>query len=559
MKAPDNRAPHPQSDFTYECSADQVAITGFSGKGRVVIPATFDGSLRVTKISAEAFKNNTEITEVIIPEGVLSIGDKAFTKCSNVNSFTLPESLLQIGRLAFQDCLSLTSITLPRNLTSLGLMTFGGCTNLREINIDKASNVYGSENGVVFDKSKSEIVTCAQSIAAFHFPACISSIGKRAFVGCARITELKVPASVSVIGEGAFAGCTNLIDVLLPDHLQSIEAATFWGCSNLKSVRLPSALISIGERAFYECSQLAAVSLPNQLTAISDYAFYRCSCLSDLAFPGSLRSIGGNAFAWCSNLTSVELPSGLNSIGDSAFNSCTGMTTLRIPDSVTAIGDWAFGSCTNLKRVFIPEAVSKIGGCALHTSFKTTLLDLLSGTGETQRDRVTVQFRMTKGDGVIPDVSALPAAKKNNDYIRSCMKFVEDFWEVEEYIESWEMVDNGLGEMTINDHSLSGDPTPIIEFRLSKEVNPEKLLHGVWLSRYALEIPECGQSQPFYFEDHNGYSSVIHNPPGRSDNRSLRKRPEPAHPKAKAKSISKSKVRKSRPNKKPKSKKTPPQ
>jgi hypothetical protein len=119
---------------------------------------------------------------------------------------------------------------------------------------------------------------------------------------------------------------------------------------------------------------------------------------------------------------------------------------------------------------------------------------------------------MTKAEGHLPDISSIPEEKRRCEYVRSCMKFCEDFWEVEDYIESWKILDDGLERIIVEeDYKISGYPSPIVEFVLKDEINPEQLKEGVWMSSYSLNIPECNQDEPYYFQDNNGYTSVIEN------------------------------------------------
>ena len=80
----------------------------------VVIP---DG---VTSIGDRAFSECTRLTSVIIPEGVTNIGEYAFSKCAGLKSITIPESVTSIDAWAFSECTGLTSITIPESVTSIG-------------------------------------------------------------------------------------------------------------------------------------------------------------------------------------------------------------------------------------------------------------------------------------------------------------------------------------------------------------------------------------------------------------------------------------------------------
>lgn len=58
-------------------------------------------------IGAKAFLSCTSLTDITIPEGVVSIGNSAFEKCSNLTSLNLPSTITQIGKLGFESCTNL--------------------------------------------------------------------------------------------------------------------------------------------------------------------------------------------------------------------------------------------------------------------------------------------------------------------------------------------------------------------------------------------------------------------------------------------------------------------
>ena len=126
-----------------------VAITGHEGAGgRVEIPAQLEG-LPVTSVADGAFSLNTSITEVSVPEGVLSVGNEAFNDCVKLSSVELPASLSSIGDSAFYSCSRLESIELPYGLASIGDGAFYGCASLASIAVpgtvaDWGDNVFSS-------------------------------------------------------------------------------------------------------------------------------------------------------------------------------------------------------------------------------------------------------------------------------------------------------------------------------------------------------------------------------------------------------------------------------
>jgi hypothetical protein len=88
------------------------------------------------------------------------------------------------------------------------------------------------------------------------------------------------------------------------------------------------------------------------------------------------------------------------------------------------------------------------------------------------------------------------------------MTFSPAFDEVEDIIEKWEIVDDGLGEMYYGEGVFHGIPTPTIEFTLKKKVDKKEFLRAVWTSSYKFHVPTLNDDEPYFYEDHNGYSHI---------------------------------------------------
>ena len=81
------------------------------------------------------YLNGTLITNLVIPNGVTSIGGFAFSRCTGLTSITIPDSVTSIDWGAFSGCTGLTSITIPDSVTSIGGYAFSGCAGLTSVTI----------------------------------------------------------------------------------------------------------------------------------------------------------------------------------------------------------------------------------------------------------------------------------------------------------------------------------------------------------------------------------------------------------------------------------------
>ena len=75
-----------------------------------------------------------EAKNVVIKDGIKSVGSCALWNSPTLESVTIPDSVTSIGRDAFRGCRSLTSVTIPEGVTSIGREAFDSCTNLTAIN-----------------------------------------------------------------------------------------------------------------------------------------------------------------------------------------------------------------------------------------------------------------------------------------------------------------------------------------------------------------------------------------------------------------------------------------
>jgi len=323
-------------------SINQQAFRDCTGLTSLIIPNS------VTKIELYAFQGCTGLTSITIPNSVTSIDMGTFTDCIGLTSVNIPNSVTSIEYQAFFGCKALTSVNIPNSVTLIGLQVFMGCSGLTSIDVDIDNSTYISEDGVLFNKTKTQLIYYPGGKKGnYTIPNSVTSIEMYAFYGCIGIATLTIPNSVRVIGERAFSDCTSLTSVTIPNSVTSIGIYALSGCTSLLSVTIP---ISISEGMFSYCTGLTSVIIGNSATSIGRYAFMGCTVLTSITFGNSVSSIGIGAFIFCSGLTSLTIPNSVISIGESAFNGCTGLTSLIIPNSVS-IGRYAFMDCTGLEEI----------------------------------------------------------------------------------------------------------------------------------------------------------------------------------------------------------------
>lgn len=167
----------------------------------------------ITSVSNWAFAYVGELSEIILPEGLRTIGMTAFAG-SKIKKLKLPESVERIDPLAFAYCGSLTEIEIPENVTEIGAGAFLDCGSLTAFTVNPSNSSFVFENGILYDKNKTTVNFCTKKTGReITLPNTVTSINYYGFNGCDSLVRITIPDSVKNIYEEAFANCTSLREV----------------------------------------------------------------------------------------------------------------------------------------------------------------------------------------------------------------------------------------------------------------------------------------------------------------------------------------------------------
>ena len=387
-RAPENAAVHFKDDLYGKGACGENVDWVMTAGGTLTISGT--GAMADCEWnSAPWARACSEITSIVIGDGVTSIGNNAFQYCSSLTGAAIPGSVTAIGSSVFYGCDALTDIyyggygidwlaTAGHNDVPNGtavhfkddLYGKGACGEDVNWVMTADGMLTISGTGAMTDCDSfgdpAPWKICRQYIKSAVIGSGVTSIGKYAFYCCEALTSVTIPDTVTVIGDDAFRGCSRLSGMTIPDTVTGIGSYAFYNCSSLPSVTIPDGVTTISESAFEGCSRLSSVTIPDSVTSIGKSAFRDCCKLTGLTIPDNVTSIGDHAFNGCNGLTSVTLPTSVTRISAGMFYNCWALSNVTIPNGVTSIGDSAFGNCTDLSSVTIPDSVTTIGRDAFY-------------------------------------------------------------------------------------------------------------------------------------------------------------------------------------------------
>ena len=422
-------------DQTLHVKADTTILYKEALKGCVKMEAIrLDDPTMLEEIGESCFENSKFDGTMNLDSctSLTKIGAYAFRNNSSIQLICLPDSLTTLEEGTFYGCSSLTEVRMNR-LQHIGDQTFYNCTSLRTIS-NFAQRAIGNELSQLESLGNQAFYGC-RNLVTVSMGENMTEIGEECFENCVSLRSVEMNGTVPGISRYCFYGCRNLTDITFSEQQQAalkiIGVEAFGGCEQLKNIdfRDLTQLTLMGERTFSGCSSLITVKFPESLTKVPDYCFENCEKLSVLQLNATdITTLGTNVFGesvsdklnitvpedvmenyrselentldsqYESGLTeqmldkitdteiiddilyeivpegkilkkgysyiagSHEIEADTIEIADEAFKDCTGLTEIVIPNPATVkIGNRCFTGCTGLTSVQILGNVPEWG------------------------------------------------------------------------------------------------------------------------------------------------------------------------------------------------------
>ncbi|MBR3403148.1 MAG: leucine-rich repeat protein [Parasporobacterium sp.] len=350
---------------------------------------------------------DSNVTTIIIEEGITGIGNCALMWMTGAVSVELPASLERIGKMAFYGCTSLESIEIPASVTEIGDGVFTYCTSLTSITVAEGNTSFTAEDQVLFTSDRTRLISYSDSLGVYGYtlPYEVEYIGEAAFEN-SNLSRVFLPDSLTTIGPGAFDYMSNLTYMMLPEHVTNVGEYAFSG-SGLKTVAIPVSLTSIADGVFCDCPltdiyyegseedwQNVSIGIGNDSLAGAEIHYHTYG--ADIPQPGIINwrlqdgvlTISGegameNFFAvedtpWYSerdNITSVVIEPGVTTVGRNAFNDFWNVAEVTLPESLVSIGAWAFAN-TKIESIQLPDSLTSIGDLAFNYCWKLDSVEI---------------------------------------------------------------------------------------------------------------------------------------------------------------------------------------
>ncbi len=402
------------SYFEQEGKALIYAYIGAIPEDRVLtIPSTLGGLPVVGITDMVGNPQLSNVTELVIPDSVISISENAISQFSNLNTLRLGSGIgyldtdsfvfnyqlknIHIDNEFYKDIDGVvytangeTLVNYPKGRTGVytipsGVLNFDALPKDVEFEVADASSLTVVD-GVTYTADMKAVVSCdSEKTGEYIMPDTVVSIYNRAFSNCDKLEDIKISKNVTEIVYGVFNDCSSLKSVDFPASLKKIYSNAFYGADALEKVVIHDVAawcdvdmgyggnpIEIAGCVYLNDALITDLVIPEGVTEIRANVFSGADCIKTLALPTSLASIKEYAFRgislekltisdmakWCE----VDFEYNPLWITDEFYLNDELIIDLVIPEGVTEITDYAFSQLPgHIKTLFLPSTMKKIG------------------------------------------------------------------------------------------------------------------------------------------------------------------------------------------------------
>lgn len=154
---------------------------------------------------------------------------------NDITDIEIGEGVTHIGAYAFAGCGKVTEITIPAGVATLGERPFYGMSGLEAIDVAEENEAFDSVNGVLYSADGEKLVAypSARYAGYYSVPYGVKAIGAYALYDNRYLYELDLPEDLTAIEKGAFENCWNLAAVYISSTVREIQSNAFKDCTAL--------------------------------------------------------------------------------------------------------------------------------------------------------------------------------------------------------------------------------------------------------------------------------------------------------------------------------------
>lgn len=339
----------------------------------------------VNNIKSECFKQCTKLSKIEMPVSLNSIGDGAFEKCELLQELLLPEQTKQIGANAFKQCSSLENISLL-NVAYINKNTFSDCVSLRNITLSNNLTYIGSH---AFSNT---------AIETFIIPDSVTELGESILSDCSNLKSLTIGKGITILSSNPIANCPNIYELVFKDSDTPLYIAfgseLFFYHETKYSYVYSAGFEDLGISQLY----MGRNVYPFNYTDWQDDRLYVNPFMGNKNIrnvvigkqvtnlpvnhirvkKNSGLIVFDNTFGYfegCDSLQNVQMLGNLENISDRMFYG-TKIEEISTPQSISSIGSFAFANCMSLKKISIGKNCKIINTDAFSNDEALSILNL---------------------------------------------------------------------------------------------------------------------------------------------------------------------------------------